>query len=109
MARRGQHFDVRLEGLRVLPLFLPLDEYLRIAGRYRYARNTRLRQSVLDGVRSALEAGKISGKDLKLARRFIREMLITTSDFRPQFSIRDSYVQLYRGLIEKSDSEGDRR
>jgi UDP-N-acetylglucosamine--N-acetylmuramyl-(pentapeptide) pyrophosphoryl-undecaprenol N-acetylglucosamine transferase len=109
MARRFQHFDVRLEGLHVLPLFLPLDEYLRIAGRYRFAPNARLRQAILEGLRKALESGKIRGKEITLARRFVREMLITTSDFNPQFSIRDSYVQLFRGLTEKHDSERDRQ
>jgi UDP-N-acetylglucosamine--N-acetylmuramyl-(pentapeptide) pyrophosphoryl-undecaprenol N-acetylglucosamine transferase len=106
MTRRWQHYDVRLEGLRVLPLFMPIEEYLRLAGPYRFARNTRLRQAILEGLRSALRNGVISGKDITMARRFIREMLITTSDFRPQFSIRDSYVQLYRGLTDKDKTLG---
>ncbi len=109
MTRRWQHYDVRLEGLKVLPSFLPLEEYLRLAGPYRFARNTRLRQSILDGLRMALRNGAIAGKDITMARRFIREMLITTSDFKPQFSIRDSYVQLYRGLTDKDKSLGGRR
>jgi UDP-N-acetylglucosamine--N-acetylmuramyl-(pentapeptide) pyrophosphoryl-undecaprenol N-acetylglucosamine transferase len=98
--RRLQHYDVRLELLRVLPLFLPLEEYFSVAGRFRFAENARLRQAILDGLRQAFEAGRIQGAQVDATRRFIDEMPITTSDFRPQFVIRGSFLQLYQKLAQ---------
>jgi UDP-N-acetylglucosamine--N-acetylmuramyl-(pentapeptide) pyrophosphoryl-undecaprenol N-acetylglucosamine transferase len=109
VGRRFQHFDVRLQGLRVLPRFLPLRDYLRIAKPFRFAENARLRQAILEGLRMALEAGRFSEADMDLARRFINEMPVTTSDFSPQFAIRDSFVVLYRALSEKEHSKEERQ
>ncbi|MCM2316806.1 MAG: UDP-N-acetylglucosamine--N-acetylmuramyl-(pentapeptide) pyrophosphoryl-undecaprenol N-acetylglucosamine transferase [Thermoanaerobaculia bacterium] len=104
--RRFQHFDVRYQQLRVLPLFLPLEEYFAIADRFRFAENTRLRQAILDGLRRALDAGIIAGAhDRDATRRFIDAMPVTTSDFKPQFMIRDSFIQLYQRLSEEERGE----
>ncbi len=109
VGQRLQHFDVRLEGLRVLPLFLPLRDYLRIASRYRFARNVRLRQAILEGLRKALQNARLGGAEIELARRFINEMPITTSDFSPHFNIRDSFVALYRELSDKEPPKEERK
>jgi hypothetical protein len=104
--RRFQHFDVRYQQLRVLPLFLPLEEYFAFADRYRFAENTRLRQAILDGLRRALDAGNIGAADRDATRRFIDEMPVTTSDFKPQFMIRESFIQLYKQLSDEDRGEG---
>ena len=49
-------------------------------------------------VRNAFDAGRIRGADVDSTRRFIDEMPVTTSNFRPQFSIRGSFLELYRKL-----------
>ena len=102
--KRFQHFDVRYQQLRVLPLFLPLEEYFRVADRYRFAENTRVRQAIIDGLKRAHDAGIIAAAaERDATRRFIDEMPVTTSDFKPQFMIRDSFIQLYQRL-----SDGER-
>lgn len=103
--RRFQHFDVRFQQLRVLPLFVPLEEYLRFADHYRFAENTRIRQAILDGLRRALDAGIIGTLQRDTTRRFIDEMPVTTSDFKPQFTIRESFIQLYKQLSEEGRKE----
>jgi UDP-N-acetylglucosamine--N-acetylmuramyl-(pentapeptide) pyrophosphoryl-undecaprenol N-acetylglucosamine transferase len=103
--RRFQHFDVRYQQLRVLPLFVPLDEYFRFADRYRFAENTRIRQAILDGLRRALHAEIIGAHERDATRRFIDEMPVTTSDFKPQFTIRESFIQLYKQLSEEGREE----
>jgi hypothetical protein len=104
--RRFQHFDVRYQQLRVLPLFVPLEEYFRFADRFRFAENTRLRQAILDGLRRALDAGIIGAMDRDATRRFIDEMPVTTSDFKPQFLIRESFIQLYKRLSDEESGGG---
>ncbi|MBI2214910.1 MAG: UDP-N-acetylglucosamine--N-acetylmuramyl-(pentapeptide) pyrophosphoryl-undecaprenol N-acetylglucosamine transferase [Acidobacteria bacterium] len=103
---RFQHFDVRYQQLRVLPLFVPLEEYFAFADRYRFAENTRLRQAILDGLRRALDAGIIGANERETTRRFIDEMPVTTSDFTPQFTIRESFIQLYKQLSNDDHREG---
>jgi hypothetical protein len=102
-------FDVRLEALRVLPSFLPITEYMKIADRFRFCENARLRQSILDGIRIALKSGRICAGDIDATRQFINEMLITTSDFAPQFSIRASFVELHRALSDRTSTEAEPR
>lgn len=96
--RRREHFDVRITGVRTLPLFIDLPEYFRIVGPLRFARNVLLRKAVLEGIRAALPRHSMTDELKKTVRRFISEFLVTTSDFEPSFSIRQSYVDLYRHL-----------
>ncbi|MBN2432873.1 MAG: UDP-N-acetylglucosamine--N-acetylmuramyl-(pentapeptide) pyrophosphoryl-undecaprenol N-acetylglucosamine transferase [Acidobacteria bacterium] len=96
--RRREHFDVRITGVRTLPQFIDLPEYFRIVGPLRFARNVLLRKAVLEGIRAALSRQPMSDELKKEVRRFISEFLVTTSDFEPSFSIRQSYVDLYRHL-----------
>ena len=102
-------FYERLEALRVLPSFLPITEYMKIADRFRFCENARLRQSILDGIRIALRSGRICSGDIDATRQFINEMLITTSDFAPQFSIRASFVELHRALSDRTRTEAEPR
>jgi len=98
--KRIQHFDVRVAGVRALALFVELEEYFRIVAPLRFARNVRLRRAILDGIRLALEMGRIKNDQKETVRQFINEFLITTSDFRPSFSIRQSYVDLFKELSD---------
>ncbi len=98
VVRRGEHFEVRAAGLKVLPLFIPLADYLALADPFRFARNVRLREAVLAGIRMAMHAGRIHRDDVETVRLFIQEVLITTSGFKPRFSIRETYVDLYQQL-----------
>jgi UDP-N-acetylglucosamine--N-acetylmuramyl-(pentapeptide) pyrophosphoryl-undecaprenol N-acetylglucosamine transferase len=96
--RRFQHFQVRVEGLRSLPMLLPFSAYMRVAWRFRFDANVRVRRAILEGVLAALDAERLGERDLELAERLLNDMLITTSDFSPQFRIRERYVELYRRL-----------
>jgi hypothetical protein len=96
--RRFQHFQVRMEGLRAMALLVPFSSYVRLAWHFRYAANVRVRRAILEGVQAALEAGRLAEQDLDLAERLLNDLLVTTSDFLPQFRIRERYVELYRRL-----------
>lgn len=98
VVRRFQHFQVRMEGLRAMALLLPFGSYVRLAWRFRYTANVRVRRAILEGVQAALEAGRLAERDLDLAERLLNDLLVTTSDFSPQFRIRERYVELYRRL-----------
>lgn len=102
MARRFERFEVRVQGLRCLPSLVPFAEYQRLAWRHRFAANVKLRQAILDGVKAALDAGWLSDREISAARRFISDMLITTSDFAPQFRIRESFRNLAAQLEERA-------
>jgi len=96
-AQRREHFEVRLAALQCLPLLLPLEDYLELAFPYRYARKARFRQGILEGLQRALAAGRFgSPSERDRIRRFIDEVLITTSDFAPQFKIRESLSELFQ-------------
>ena len=100
LTRRFENFDVRREALLVLPHFLPVEGYFRVADRYRFTENARLRQAILDGLRSAINSSCIAPGDLDATRRFVEEMPVTTSDFNPRFLIRESFLRFYRALEE---------
>ena len=97
-ARRFEVSEVQAAVIQVLPLFFPLDDYFKMVDRFRFARNVRLRQAVLSGIQRALAAGRIRREDMDRVRQFVKEILITTSSFKPEFSIRESYRELYDKL-----------
>jgi len=97
-ARRFEVSEVQAAVIQVLPLFFPLDDYFTMVDRFRFARNVRLRQAVLSGIQGALSAGRIRREDMDRLRQFVKEILITTSSFKPEFSIRESYRELYDKL-----------
>jgi hypothetical protein len=100
LSRRFENFDVRRQALLVLPRFLSPHEYFKVADRFRFTENARLRQAILDGLRIAVKSGYISAVDLEATRRFVEEMPITTSDFNPRFLIRESFLDFFRTLEE---------
>ncbi|HPC82074.1 MAG TPA: glycosyltransferase [Thermoanaerobaculaceae bacterium] len=97
---RFQHFQVRAEGLRAMALLLPFPAYMRLAWRFRYAANARVRRAIIEGVMAALEVGRLGERDIDAAERLLNDMLITTSDFSPRFRIRERYVEAQRRIAE---------
>jgi hypothetical protein len=96
--KRFEVSDVQAAVIQVLPLFFGLDDYFALVDRFRFARNVRLRQAILNGIQGALGAGRIRRAELDRVRQFVKEILITTSSFKPEFSIRESYRELYDKL-----------
>lgn len=97
MIRRGEHFEVRLAALQGLPQLVDLADYLRLSAPYRFARKARFRQGLLEGLQSALRTGRYgSSEEREQIRRFIEEMMVTTSDFSPRFKLRESLSELSR-------------
>ena len=47
---------------------------------------------------AALEVRRLGGRDIDAAERLLNDMLITTSDFSPQFRIRERFVEAHRRL-----------
>jgi UDP-N-acetylglucosamine--N-acetylmuramyl-(pentapeptide) pyrophosphoryl-undecaprenol N-acetylglucosamine transferase len=107
--RRVESFEVRVQALRCMPLLVSFADYQRLAWRFRYAANVRYRQAILDGIKAALDASLMEPPAVSAARRFISDMLVTTSHFAPQFRIRESFRALATELEERSRRGGDRR
>lgn len=102
--RRREHFEVRLAGLQHAALLLSLPDFLELAAPFRFARNARFRQGILEGLQMALADGRFgSTSDREQIRRFISEMMVTTSDFSPQFKIRESLSELFRRVNSTHD------
>ena len=89
-----ERFDVRYWCIRTLPLFVSLDSYFRLARKYRFARNVKFREAILEGIGQAVDKGRIPQSRGRDVRVFLNDFLVTTSGFDPKFKIRSTYREL---------------
>jgi len=95
----GKHFEsfeVRAASIRACVRILPEEEFFRAMRRYRFARNVRLREALLDAVEFGLSAGLLTRKDL--VGPFLKSILITTSQFAAHFKVRERFVRVIASL-----------
>ncbi len=89
-----ERFDVRYWCIRTLPLFVSLDSYFRLTRKYRFARNVKFREAILEGIGQAVDMGRIPKSRGGDVRVFLNDFLVTTSGFDPKFKIRSTYREL---------------
>ncbi len=95
-----QHFEVKCEVLRTLPFYIDEENYYKIIEKYITKENVSYREAVLDGILNGFRGGGF--KDRDRVYNLALKMLITTSYFKPKYSIRDKYYKLYT-FLEKLD------
>jgi len=96
LGKRFESFEVKAEAIRACVCFLDEDEFFAKVSRFRWARNVRLREAVLNAVVLGLSRRLFSTP--KRVRRFVDPMLVTTSQFLPAFGLRERYVDVRKAL-----------
>ena len=94
--RRLEPFEVRAEAIRAAVRFMDHADFLTTVRPFLEARQVRLREAVLDAVEAGLDEGLLVEPDE--VRRVLQRMLITTSQFRPEFAVRRRFVEVMRML-----------
>ena len=79
---------------------LSQEEYLRLTRPFLASRNIRLREALLESLDRAVRDGRFLDKEpLSL---FLKDMLITTSEFKPEFRVRERYLRVVQHLEERA-------
>ncbi len=86
LRRRWERYDVRAEAIRAAVTFLPEAELLEALRPFLASRRVRLRQAVLDAILWGVANGRLVARERVQAA--LRQTLVTTSEFRPEFAIR---------------------
>ena len=96
LSKKSESFEVKAEAIRAGVLFLSEDEFFRFNRQYLSSRNIRIREALLESI----ECGLINKKfeDLSKVKNFIKQMLITTSEFKPEFRVREKYMKVVKIL-----------
>ena len=100
LGQRWESFEVKQEALKAAALFLSQEEYLRLTRPFLASRNIRLREALLESLDRAVRDGRFLDKEpLSL---FLKDMLITTSEFKPEFRVRERYLRVVQHLEERA-------
>ncbi len=91
-----ESFEVRAMAIRAAVRVLPEEEFLKRVSCFRNARGVRLREAVLNAVLEGLDGGWLT--DIDRVRRFVKGVLITTSEYTPEFKVRSLYVSVLKSL-----------
>jgi len=101
--RTVESFEVKCAAIEAAVRFLDADTFMNVTEPYLYARNVRYREALLHAIRDGIRLGLFP--DREVVRRFLRQMLITTSQFQPTFVVRQTYVNTLKKLEEKTDDQ----
>ncbi len=95
-----ESFEVKAKAIEACALFLEEADFMERTKKFLSSRNIRLRQALLRAVQRGLEKGKFS--DPHEVMRFLKRMLVTTSEFSPEFRIKKEFNR----VIESLDKNG---
>lgn len=98
---RFESFEVICEAIKASALILDEDRFISLNRRFLTHRNVRIREAILDAVRLAMKFS--SFEDVEKLSVFLKKMLITTSEFKPVFSVRQKYFDTLKALEGKND------
>ncbi len=96
ITKRFESFEVKAAAIRASVKFLDEDDFIILVSPFLSARNVRLREAILNAVEYGLSSETFT--DRTKLRRFIKGMLITTSQFRPEFTVRERFVRVVSKL-----------
>ncbi len=96
-----QSFEVKIVSFKALVLFEDEDNIYEFLSNYTNSRNIRLREGLLDAIVFGLELNKF--KDRRKLIDFIRDILITTSDFEVIYRIKKKYNDIVDLLIDEEE------
>lgn len=92
MRRRRESFEVKAEAIQAAVLFLEEREFLKNTRRFLCDRNVRLRQALLRALEWGLTHRKFTSSNGVTTH--LKRMLVTTSEFQPEFRIRQDYAKV---------------
>jgi len=101
---RYQSFEVKIASMKALILFEDEDIIYESLSKYTNSRNIRLREGLLDAIALGLELNIFKNKRKLID--FIRDILITTSDYEVIYRIKKKYNRIVDFLI-KREGEND--
>ncbi len=97
---KEKSFEVKSEAIRTAPYYLNIKEFYEIVEKFMYSTDVRLREALVDSIRSLLLKDSSLKNDSYL-RSLIKDILITTSSFKPEFRIREKYREVLKILEER--------
>jgi len=99
--KKFESFEVKTQAIKTSVLFLDFDKYLKTNRKFLHSNNVRLREAVLEGIEFGLKNNILPVKE-KL-KAFLKRMLITTSEFKPEYKVREKYLRVIQYI------EGDKK
>jgi len=96
LMKKFESFEVKAEAIKASALFLNEDEFFALNKYNLTSRNIRIREALLESIECGLNIGKF--KDKNKVKNFLRQMLITTSEFKPEFRVREKYMRVVKKL-----------
>ncbi len=99
--KRFESFEVISESIKASSLILDEDNFIKMNKRFLTHKNVRIREALLDAVRIAIDCSSFS--DIEKLTVFLKKMLITTSEFKPVYSVREKYFKTLKILEGKND------
>ncbi len=101
LGKRFESFEVISESIKASSLILDEDEFIRVNKKFLTHKNVRIREALLDAVRIAIDYSSFS--DIEKLTVFLKKMLITTSEFKPVYSVREKFFKTLKILEGKND------
>ncbi|BBB33587.1 UDP-N-acetylglucosamine--N-acetylmuramyl-(pentapeptide) pyrophosphoryl-undecaprenol N-acetylglucosamine transferase [Thermotomaculum hydrothermale] len=99
--KRFESFEVIAESIKASAFILDEDSFIKLNKRFLTHKNVRIREALLDAVRLAIDYSSFS--DIEKLTVFLKKMLITTSEFKPVYSVREKYFKTLKILEGKND------
>lgn len=96
-------FEVKGEALKALIFLVDEPTFFRLTERFLVSRNVRYRESLLEAIKIGLVNHRIAFDDH--VKIFLKRMMITTSEFKPEFKIRESYLTVLKELEGVSNGQ----
>lgn len=94
--KRFVSFEVKAEAIKLAVLLYDQETFYTMVRPYLYSRNIRLREALLESIIIGLVKNRLTRDEpLKI---FLKKMMITTSEFKPEFKIRENYLTVLREL-----------
>ena len=101
LEKRLESFEVVCESIKASSLILDEDSFIKINKKFLTHKNVRIREALLDAVRIAIDNSSFS--NIEKLQVFLKKMLITTSEFKPVYSVREKYFKTLKMLEGKND------
>jgi UDP-N-acetylglucosamine--N-acetylmuramyl-(pentapeptide) pyrophosphoryl-undecaprenol N-acetylglucosamine transferase len=101
ISSRTESFEVKSQAIVASVIFLNETEFIEFNERFLYARNIRLREALLEAIEFGIKNGFLTDK--KRVKTFVKKMLITTSEFKPEFRVRGKYMRVIREVSKRDD------
>ena len=99
-----QSFEVKVASMKAIVLIENEEDIYKRLLEFVNSRNIRLREGVLDAIVFGLKHGYL--KDKKRVLEFLREILVSTSDYEVIYRIKKKYNSVIELLIEEEGNNG---